>query len=551
LKLPALILILCLTYASVSAQYYFTGEVQDLHGDKLQHVSILVSSTGSVYRTGRSGEFEITSLHPDDSVTFSYEGYEHYSTVVRSSDFLQITLMRRVPPKFKREDRLLRVDGPASISFIGGSNGISFHNVARFLEMGSPVPAEAVKIEEMLDYFNFTYEPPESPESFHCSSTLLSCPWNDANRLLLVNVSGRKADMTRTPPSNLVLLIDVSGSMDRPDKLPLLKAGIRPLIRNLRDIDTVSIVQYGAGLRVMAGIPGSAKTAIIGAIEQLRPDGPSPGEEGIKLAYRVAQHEFIPGGNNRIVFMTDGDIYDGQASAGDLEEYIGQQRVAGITLSCLAVGLGDTTGSELSLLAQRGGGHFASIEDEQEGEGLLLKELVDSEAAIAEHLSITAEFDTALVGGYHLIGFENKQSVVADTSLTLQGCSAASAHSLMAMFEITPKKDSLGIPVIAKLKVNYRLPGRAAETTMDYDCPNKFLPFEKASAGQKKAACVALFGLKLKNSPYTYRMSWSDLQKMTKLVFTEGNYLDREYLSLIARARKIYETPVVSSVHHE
>ncbi len=542
---------LFLVVDSCSAQYYFTGEVQDLHGDKLQHVSILVWSTGSVYHTGTSGEFEITTTHPDDSVTFAYDGYEHYSTGIHSSDFLQVTLMRRVPPKYKREDRLMCVEGPSSISFSGGSNGISYPNVARFLEMGSPVPAEAVKIEEMLDYFNFIYEPPDSPESFHCSSSLFSCPWNELNRLLLVNVSGRKTDMDRTPPGNLVFLIDVSGSMDRPDKLPLLKAGIRPLIRNLRNIDTVSIVQYGSGLRVMAGIPGSAKASIIGAIEQLIPDGPSPGEEGIKLAFRVARHQFIPGGNNRIVFVTDGDIYDGRASAGELEDFIGQQNTAGITLSCLGVGLGDTTGPELSLLAQRGGGHFGSIGDEQEAEQLLLKELVGREAAIADHLSITANFDTALVGGYHLIGFENRPSAVADTSAKMLGCNAASGHALMAIFEITPKRVLPGVPVIARLRVNYRLPGRVVEKTLDFDCPNKLLPFEKVSPAERRAACVALFGLKLKSSPYTYRMSWSDLQKMTKLVFSESNYMDREYLSLIARARKIYESPVVSSIHHE
>ena len=301
----------------------------------------------------------------------------------------------------------------------------------------------------------------------------------------------------------------------------------------------------------MAGIPGSAKASIVGAIEQLSPDGPSPGEEGIKLAYRVARHQFIPGGNNRIVFVTDGDIYDGRTSAEDLEDFIGQQNTAGITLSCLGVGLGDTTSPELSLLARRGGGHFGSISDEQEAEELLLRELVDREAAIADHVSITADFDTTLVGGYHLIGFENKASAVADTAIKLLGCSAASGHALMAIFEITPRRNLPGIPVIAKLRVNYRLPGRVVEKTMDFDCPNKLLPFEKASLAQKKAACVALFGLKLKSSPYTYRMSWSDLQKMSKLVFSESNYMDREYLSLVARARKIYESPVVSSMHHE
>lgn len=551
MRLPALISLLCFSCVFVDAQYYFTGEVQDLHGDKLQHVSIVIWSSHSVFHTGRSGEFEITSLHPDDSVTFIYQGYEQYSTVIRSSAFLQITLIRRAPPKYRREDRVRRVEGPSSISFAGGSNGISFHNVTRFLEMGSPVPAEAVKIEEMLDYFNFTYEPPDPPEAFHFSSALLSCPWNGANRLLLVNVSGRKADIERKPPANLVLLIDVSGSMDRPDKMPLIKAGLRPLLRNLRDIDTVSIVQYGAGLHVIAGIPGSARTSIIGLIEQLRPDGPSPGEEGIKLAYSVAQHQFIPGGINRVVFLTDGDIYAGPSSGGNLEEYIGQQTAAGITLSCLGVGLGDTSSPGLALLAQQGGGHFASIGDEQEGEQQLLKELVDSEAAIAEHLSVTADFDTALVSSYRLIGFENKASVAADTTTTLQGCTAGSAHAFMAMFEITPKKDTIGIPVIARLKVHYRLPGQGVEKTMDFDCPNDFQRFEKATVSQRKAACVALFGLKLKASPNTDKMTWSDLQKMARLAFSESNYMDREYLSLLARARKIYESPAVSAIHHE
>jgi Ca-activated chloride channel family protein len=548
LKLPALISLLCCSCVFVDAQYYFTGEVQDLHGDKLQHVSIVIWSSHSVFQTGRSGEFEITSLHPDDSVTFIYQGYEQYSTVIRSSDFLQITLLRRAPPNYRREDRLRRVEGPSSIAFAGGSNGISFHNVARFLEMGSPVPAEAVRIEEMLDYFNLSYEPPDPPQAFHFSSALLSCPWNAANRLLLVNVSGRKADIERKPPANLVFLIDVSGSMDRPDKMPLIKAGIRPLLRNLRDFDTVSIIQYGSRLQVIAGIPGSARASIIPLIEQLRPDGPSPGEEGIKLAYSVAQHHFIPSGSNRIIFLTDGDIYSGQSSSGNLEEYVGQQSAAGITLSCLGVGLGDTSSPGLALLAQRGGGHFASIGDEQAGEQQLLKEFVGSEAAIAEHLSITADFDTALVSSYRLIGFENKASVAVDTVTTLEGCTAGSAQSFMAMFEITPKKDSIGIPVIARLKLHYRLPGQGVEKTMDYDCPNDFRRFEKATAGQKKAAFIALFGLKLKSSPATDKMSWSDLQKMAKQVFSDSDYMDREYLLLVAKARKIYESPVVSAV---
>jgi Ca-activated chloride channel family protein len=533
----------------VSAQYYFTGEVQGLHGDRIHRFSIVFQSTGMFYKTGAVGVFEITSMKPSDSITFSYEGYQQYTTAIRSADFVQVTLkMQTFPGAAKKEHLLSAVQGPGSISFTSNGGGLSYHNVKRFLQMGYHVPAEAVKIEEMLGYFNTVYEEPNAEEQFHSSSTVLTCPWNNTHRLLLTNICGKKADMTRTPAGNLVLLIDVSGSMDMPNKLPLIKASIRPLVRNLRDCDTVSIVQYGAGMRVMAGIPGAQKDAIINAIEQLQPDGPSPGEDGLRLAYRVAKHQFLPEGNNRIIFFTDGDIPNERAATTALTDYIGQQSEAGIHLTCIGLGASDIQNSGLPFLAEKGKGHFAWIEDEQEGERLLLKELADN-GAVADNVSVTADFDTSLVSSYRLIGFENKPGASQDSGSQLQGCSVASAHSLMAVFEYVPRKDTIG--TIARIKINYCLPGRTAGQTISYDCPNKPVLFDRATLCQRRAACVALFGMKLKGAEDASEISWPDLLRMTKSVFAGNNYIDREYLSLVARARKIYETKDDRSARHE
>ena len=536
MRLTVLISLLVLMPVSVFSQYYFTGEVGDLHGDKLQHVLIKVFSTGTVYRTGADGNFAITSRQPDDTATFQYDGYEQYTTTIHSTDFLKITLKMQEAPLGVRKAPLLSLqDGPAKVSFTGHSNGVSYQLVKRFLEMGSTVPAEAVKIEELVNYFNTTYESPDPPAFFNTSSTLLSCPWNNADRLLLVNISGRKANLERVPPNNLVLLIDVSGSMDMPNKLPLIKASLRPLIRNLRQTDTVSIVEFGTGMRIMTGVPGSAKDVLTDAIEQLQPDGPSPGGEGVKLAYEVARRQFIAGGNNRIIFVTDGDICNSKTEVEALGAYIGQQSDEGIRLSCIGVGTDDSTSRELPYFAEQGKGRFVPVVEEEQGEKALLKEL--TVGTIADDVSITAEFDTTLGSGYRLIGFDNKPGVQADTGLL--GCSVASGQSLMAVFEFVPKKDATG--VFAKININYCLPGRTVPQRITYDCPGKSVSWDQATPCQRRAVAVTLFGMKLRGGGYAGEASWSEVQKLNKMVFPGNNFIDREYLSLIARAKKIYE----------
>ncbi|HEY4285887.1 MAG TPA: von Willebrand factor type A domain-containing protein [Puia sp.] len=526
---------------SLSAQYYFTGEVTDVHGDKLPNVSIVVQSTGALYKTGTGGSFEIMTRKTDDSLLFAAAGYEPYTTAIRSSDFLQIILKVQPPHLARKKHRILTASLGSQVSFPADINGLSYNMVHRFLDMGMTVPADAIRIEEMLNYFNFNYEEPAVDALFHCSSRLLPCPWEVSHRLLYVNVSTRITDREQAPPANLVYLIDASGSMDVPDKLPLIKTGFRSLITNLRDIDTVSLVIFGAKVRVvLQGVSGSHKGQILSAIEGLRPDGPSPGMRGVKLAYEVARQQRIEGGSNKVVLITDGDISDGAVARDDLKEMIAAESSKGIQLTCLGLGMDSTRNSELPWLAEAGKGNFASISDVREAEKVLLNELAGNICTVADSVCITAEFDTILVNEYHLIGFDNRVDS-SDTTLRLEGGQIPSGHSLLALFELVPKKDSIAIENIAGIKIRYTLPGKKGGLLMDYNCPNKLVNFEKAAGDERKAACIALFGLKLKQSAYTSGIAWADIEKMTRKSFSVNNALDRDYITLVAKARKIYE----------
>jgi Ca-activated chloride channel family protein len=431
----------------------------------------------------------------------------------------------------------------ATISFTGEVGRESYSTIRRFLDMGSTVPADAVKIEELLNYFNFSYEEPWGRDVFHCSSQVVACPWNAAHRLVAVRVCARKVDIRGRPPCNLVLLIDASGSMDMPNKLPLIKSGIRLLVDNLRDIDTISVVEFGRQVQVLfAGMPGTEKVRMLRAVEGLRADGPSPGFPGIRLAYAVARQQFIRGGNNRVILLTDGDLsMDPPAVEQDLRDLIGQQREAGIRLTCGGLGMKSVKDSKLPLLAEIGRGNFAYLDDEKTVEQLLAGELDPRLGGVADNVSVTAEFSPALVSEYRLIGYDNKRQVLEDTAAGLAGARVGSGNSLLALFEVVPKADTTGADTLVRIRVNYCLPGQATLRTISYDCMNDVIPFDRAEVDWKRAICLALFGMKLQRSEYSAQVGWPDIEKMAKKLFTGGNYLDDEYLSLIDRAKRLYD----------
>ncbi|HLY68557.1 MAG TPA: von Willebrand factor type A domain-containing protein, partial [Puia sp.] len=386
-------------FSATHGQYYLRGEIRDANNSALSNVKILLHSSAYVYYSGSQGSFGIPLQKPTDSVTFMSDGYEVISVKLDASKYQFITLKLLHPPppadkknllssvrNLKPEDRtswslggetynsLVQNDFVATekfpeTEFAVNINKASYSNIRRFLNMGATVPPDAVRIEEMLNYFNFNYTLPLEDSTFTFRSYLSQCPWNENNQLLYLNLCAAKIDLQNVPPANLVFLIDISGSMDLPNRLPLIKSAFRLLVNNLREIDTVSIVVYGSTVGLwLKPTAGNDKEVILKSIEDLSPGGPTPGEAGIHAAYRVAKNQFIRGGNNRVILATDGDFNVGQTTEEELEKLIVLHKQWGIYLTCLGVGMGNYKDSKLQVLAERGSGNFAYLDNEREAE---------------------------------------------------------------------------------------------------------------------------------------------------------------------------------------
>ncbi|HEU4903271.1 MAG TPA: von Willebrand factor type A domain-containing protein, partial [Flavisolibacter sp.] len=311
--------------------YYVKGLVKDEEGSPLQNVTMQLHSSGYVYHTGKDGGFGIVIPAKTDTLLIIREGYENEKRAIYANAFNEIILKKtpvlKTPVLNKLSSLVQNVpadETPLSTAgnetyaslvendFVNASSRpataitlnvdrASYSNIRRFLNLSSTVPPDAVRIEEMLNYFNLYYSEPKDGATFEINTTLTDCPWNKNNVLLFAQVNSKKIDLDYVPQSHLVFLIDVSGSMDFPNRLPLLKSGFTTLVNHLRPVDTVSIVVYGGSVGVaLFPTSGSEKTKILNAIENLQPGGSTPGESGIKLAYSLARAHFITGGSNRV-----------------------------------------------------------------------------------------------------------------------------------------------------------------------------------------------------------------------------------------------------------
>jgi Ca-activated chloride channel homolog len=568
-------LIIMFVHSSIFAQYYIRGELQNEQGEKLQNVRIVVQSTGLIYHTGMYGDFGITSSRATDTLSFSLDNYESYTTVVHASAFLKYTLKmlpNAVKLKEGQKNHLVsfikgvkigensnwtvaeetyssQVDNPfiqaehsPTACFSVNINRASYSNIRRFVNMGVMVPPDGVRIEEMLNNFSFKYREPKEDSVFSCTSELSSCPWDEAHQLLFLNISARKLDLSQLAPSNLVFLIDASGSMDLPNKLPLLKSGFRLLVNNLRNNDTVSIVTYGNAISVlMDGISGKYKDSILKTIEEIQPDGPTPGEAGLRLAYEVVRRRYIKNGNNRIILASDGDFNVGLSTENELQILIDHERKAGIYLTCLGLGMGNYKDSKLSVLAQKGNGNFYYVDNEREAEKILVTELTQTLYSVADNVQLSLHFRNPPVKEYRLIGYNNKRVAMEDSSSRLEGGEIGSGHSIIALFEIIPADDSLkaGLPV-GDLRIHYQLPGKPELQSVYYTCPNNYVPFSEADTDLRKAAGIAMFGMKLRDSKYGEYISWKRIENITFDTFSAGDYISDDYLDLVTKAIKVY-----------
>jgi Ca-activated chloride channel family protein len=551
------------------------GEIKDENDSYLPNVRILLHSSGYLYHSGSSGEFGIPVSQPGDSLTLSADGYQTSTIRVDATEYQHLTLKLLYHPPPAPKKRLLSLTKdlkggdwkgwtvgsetysslvenafvPASrfpeTGFAINIDKASYSNVRRFLNMGSTIPPDAVRIEELLNYFNFGYSEPPRDSCFSIRSSLSECPWNADDQLLFVKVCARKLDPARIPPANLVFLIDVSGSMDLPNKLPLLKSAFSLLVNNLRDIDTVSIVVYGSTVGVwLPPTSGADKKKIQKSIEDLSPGGPTPGEAGIRAAYRVAKSQFITGGNNRVILATDGDFNVGETSEDELEKLVTMHKQWGIYLTCLGVGMGNYKDSKLEALAKKGNGNFAYLDDEREAEKVLVREFTQTVYAVADDAYLNIQFNPKLVKDYRLIGFDNKEKVLTDSLSQLQGGEVGSGHSLLALFEIVPTNsdstDAVDRNMLAHVQLNYRLPRDPRPRVSCYICANQPVPFKELQPCYRFASSIALFGGLLKRSRFIRQADWKDAIEMAEKSSDPADGMQQEFIALIEKARRIY-----------
>ena len=407
----------------------------------------------------------------------------------------------------------------------------SYSNIRRFLNSGGLPPIDAVRTEELLNYFTYDYPQPTGEHPVAVTTEIGDSPWNPERKLLLLGLQGKNIATENLPPSNLVFLIDVSGSMWSPNKLPLLKTAFKMLAQQLRPQDRVAIVVYaGAAGLVLDSTPGSEKGKIIAKIDSLQAGGSTAGGAGIKLAYKVAKEYFLEGGNNRVILATDGDFNVGASSEGELSRLIEGYRDDGIFLSVLGFGMGNIKDIKMEMLADRGNGNYAYIDNALEAKKVLVSQMAGTLHTIAKDVKIQVEFNPAKVKAYRLIGYENRALADRDFNDDRKDAGDMGAgHSVTALYEIIPAEDKNFVssvdPLVfqqtksvpsndwLQIKVRYKQPQSNDSSLMTTRVPDVSATSTLSSENFRFAAAVAEYGMLLRNSEFKGQSSY--LQALT------------------------------------
>jgi Ca-activated chloride channel family protein len=462
----------------------------------------------------------------------------HVSFGIPATDFFG-TRGRGAVPEFNTEqyDRIVdntfkeSMQNPLS-TFSIDVDRASYANVRRFLTDNRLPPPDAVRIEEMVNYFDYDYPQPEDGRPFVVSTEVSDCPWNTGHQLALIGLQGLEIETKDLPPNNLVFLLDVSGSMNRPDKLPLLKTAMRLLVDQLRPEDRVSIVVY-AGAAGLVLEPTSDKGQIRDAIKRLRAGGSTAGGAGIELAYRTAQESYIEDGNNRVILATDGDFNVGVSSDGALTRLIEKKRESDIFLTVLGFGSGNYKDSKMEKLADKGNGNYAYIDDILEAKKVLINEMGGTLVTIAKDVKVQVEFNPALVKAYRLIGYENRTLAKEDFDDDKKDAGELGAgHTVTALYELIPAGSGEEVPVAGALKyqvaglvpsdelmtvkLRYKQPRGEESRLIVKTVEAKALSSGSPSENLRFAGAVAEFGLLLRNSQYKADASFSGVLRRAR-----------------------------------
>ena len=413
----------------------------------------------------------------------------------------------------------------------------AYSNIRRMINNGEYVNKNAVRIEEMINYFKYDYPQPKNNQPFSINTEYNDSPWNKQHKLLKIGLQGKEIPTDKLPNSNFVFLIDVSGSMNEQNKLPLLKSSFKVLLDQLRPTDKVGIVVY-AGSAGMVLPPTSAKekNKIIEALDKLQAGGSTAGGQGIELAYKLAQENFIKNGNNRVIIATDGDFNVGASSTGDLQTLVEEKRKSGVFLTCLGFGMGNFKDNRMETLANKGNGNYAYIDNLQEANKFLGKEFAGNMYAIAKDVKIQIEFNPKYVKSYRLIGYENRKLKNEDfTNDKIDAGELGSGHTVTALYEVIPadvnseflpKENDLKYTKntndenfnneLATVKFRYKKPDGDQSSEIVQVVKNTNQSFSSSSDDFKFASSVAWFGLVLRNSALIKNKDLKDIESLAK-----------------------------------
>ncbi|MFP9115075.1 YfbK domain-containing protein [Flavobacterium sp. RHBU_3] len=453
-----------------------------------------------------------------------------------------------------------RFESPATAplsTFAIDVDNASYTNIRRFISMGQTVPKDAVRIEEMINFFKYKYPQPKGDDPISINSEYSSCPWNPQHTLLKIGLKGKELRESELPSSNYVFLIDVSGSMSDENKLPLLKKSMKLLVDKMKASDHLAIVTYaGSAQLALDSTPGDQKETIMQAIYRLKADGATAGGDGIKMAYDIAEENFIDDGNNRIVLATDGDFNMGASSDKDMQTLIEEKRKTGVFLTCLGFGMGNYKDSKLETLADKGNGNYAYIDNFDEADRFLRKDFNASMYTIAKDVKIQIEFNPANVQAYRLIGYENRKLHDEDfANDAVDAGEMGSGHTVTALYEIIPvgvKSSFSPVPELkytltgetntkfghelATVKFRYKQPDSDTSTEMTEVIANKKAVLADTSYDFKFAAAVAWFGLKLRDSKLVpNKQTQAIIELATEGVKRNRDSYKTEFIKLVGR----------------
>jgi Ca-activated chloride channel family protein len=435
-------------------------------------------------------------------------------------------------------------------------------------------PKNSIRIEELVNYFNYNYPEPRGEHPFSVYTEMGVNPWNQKRNLVHIGIQGKKLDLSKAPPSNLVFLIDVSGSMDTPQKLPLVKESLKLLVQNLRSNDRIAIAVYAgtAGL-VLPSSDGAEKEEIFKAIERLKAGGSTAGGAGIKLAYRTALENFIDGGNNRIILCTDGDFNVGVSSTAELEALVTEYRKKNVYLTVLGYGMGNYKDGRMETLADKGNGNYAYIDNLNEAKKVLVDQMSGTLFTIAKDVKIQVEFNPAHVKAYRLIGYENRLLRSEDfKDDTKDAGELGAGHTVTAIYEIIPANSKEQVPELDDLKyqevkisdeakkspelmtvkLRYKKPDSDVSIPLETPVYNKTIGLEDASETYLFSCAVVGYGMLLQDSPHTAALSWDLVRKMAKESLgadTEG--YRKEFLQLIDQAALLKANNTPESLYYD